>query len=211
VAVESVCFDFLYKEFDENHPTEGAPANDNKGPFPHFAGVDDYLHQAADSRNWPAGLTYDPENDGVPLPASMGSHEHWNNDVDKKYSRNFGLDAGIELSTNVVSPVEDRPSGTAAPQGFVLDPNYPNPFNGGTMIRYRLSAVSQVRLAVYDATGRKVRTLFDGTEAPGERQRRWDGLDDGGNPAPTGVYICRITARGDGRSFSQERKMVMAR
>jgi hypothetical protein len=210
VALESVCFDFLYKEFDETHPTEGVFVGDDKGPFPHFAGTDDFLHQAADSKNWPSGITYDPEKDGVPLPSSMGTHEHWNNDVEKKYSRNFGLDTGIELSTNAPTAVLDRPSETG-PQGFGLDPNYPNPFNAGTMFRYRLNTVSQVRLAVYDVTGRRIRTLFEGMEAPGERQRQWNGTDDSGNPVPTGVYICRITARGEGRSFSQERKMVMAR
>ncbi|MDM7926323.1 MAG: DUF362 domain-containing protein [bacterium] len=211
VAVESVCFDFLYKEFDEDHPTEGAPATDSKGPFPHFAGTDDYLHQAADSQNWPSGLTYDPDNDGVPMPASMGTHEHWNNDVDKKYSRNLGLNKGIELSTNVTNPVLERPEGSVVPAGFSLEPNYPNPFNASTTIQYRLDALSRVRLTVYDAAGRRVRTLFDGTDVPGERSRQWNGLDDNGSPVPTGVYICRITARAEGRSFSAERKMVMAK
>jgi hypothetical protein len=211
VAVESVCFDFLYKEFDEDHPTEGAPANDNKGPFPHFAGVDDYLHQAADPANWPSGLTYDPNHDGIPLPASMGAHEHWNNDGDKKYSRNLGLNTGIELSTNVVSPVLERPEGSGVPAGFSLEPNYPNPFNPSTTIRYSLNVLSEVRLTVYDASGRKVRTLFEGTDVPGERSRQWNGLDDNGSPVPTGVYICRITAQAEGRSFRAERKMVMAK
>lgn len=211
VAVESVCFDFLYKEFDEDHPTEGAPATDSKGPFPHFAGTDDYLHQAADSRNWPAGLTYDPNNDGVPMPASIGTHEHWNNDKDKKYSRNLGLKTGIELATNVMNPVQERPEGSVVPAGFSLEPNYPNPFNASTTIQYRLDALSQVRLTVYDATGRRIRTLFEGTDVPGERSRQWNGLDDNGSPVPTGVYICRITAQAEGRSFSAERKMVMAK
>lgn len=211
VAIESVCFDFLYKEFDEDHPTEGAPATDSKGPFPHFEGTDDYLHQAADSQNWPSGLTYDPNDDGIPMPASMGTHEHWNNDMEKKYSRNLGLNKGIELSTNVPTPVLERPEGSAVPAGFSLEPNFPNPFNASTTIRYSLNALSQVRLTVYDAAGRRVRTLFDGTDVPGERSRQWNGLDDNGSPVPTGVYICRITAQAEGRSFSAERKMVMAK
>jgi hypothetical protein len=57
-------------------------------------GVDDYLHQAADSKNWPAGIIYDPDNIGNPL-ASLGVHEHWNNIVDKQYSGNLGLIGGI--------------------------------------------------------------------------------------------------------------------
>ncbi|NHJ85659.1 MAG: DUF362 domain-containing protein, partial [Asgard group archaeon] len=63
VAIQSVCFDFLYEEFDLDHPTEGDPSTSDKGPFPHFAGTDDFLHQAADPGNWPADVEYDPEKD----------------------------------------------------------------------------------------------------------------------------------------------------
>ncbi|MEJ2307109.1 MAG: DUF362 domain-containing protein, partial [candidate division WOR-3 bacterium] len=49
VAIESVGFDFFYQEFDEDHPTEGNPTGTYTGPFPRYAGVDDFLHQAADS------------------------------------------------------------------------------------------------------------------------------------------------------------------
>lgn len=101
VAVESVCFDFLYHEFDKDHPTEGQyDPRDNSGPFPHYRGVDDYLHQAADAACRP--LVYDPEKDGTPLADSLGAHEHWNNAEEKQYSRNLGRDEGIELV-----PVED--------------------------------------------------------------------------------------------------------
>ena len=97
VAVESVGFDFLFHEFDRDNPAEGKyDPRDDHGPFPHYPGVDDYLHQAADSQNWPAGFVYDPENDGTPI-GSLGVHEHWNNAVDKKYSRNLGKSEGIEL------------------------------------------------------------------------------------------------------------------
>jgi len=88
VALESVCFDLLKTEFD--NPSE--PGKDR----PWYGAVDDYLHQAADSRNWPAGFIYDPEGDGTPI-GSMGVHEHWNNAADKQYSRNLGYDYGIEL------------------------------------------------------------------------------------------------------------------
>ena len=96
VAVQSVCFDFLFEEFDEDHPTEGQFVGDDKGPYPHFPGTTDFLQQAADPSLWPAGIDYDPENDGSVL-TSLGTHEHWNNAVDKKYSRNLGTGDGIEL------------------------------------------------------------------------------------------------------------------
>jgi hypothetical protein len=59
-------------------------------------GVDDYLHQAASSEFWPEGIIYDPDNSGTPIPG-LGVHEHWNNPVDKNYSRNLGKAEGIEL------------------------------------------------------------------------------------------------------------------
>jgi len=58
--------------------------------------VDDYLHQAADSVNWPEGINYDPDNSGKAI-SSLGVHEHWNNAVNKQYSRNLGKSYGIEL------------------------------------------------------------------------------------------------------------------
>jgi hypothetical protein len=97
VAIESVCFDFLKTEYTQaNHP-------DNY--WPQMAGVDDYLHQAADPNNWPADINYDPENDGTVL-GSLGVHEHWNDANNKQYSRNLDPvnGQGIEL----VNPTLDH-------------------------------------------------------------------------------------------------------
>jgi parallel beta-helix repeat protein len=85
VAIDSVCFDFLVAEW----PDTNGPAH---------AGADDYMHEAALADNPPSGTFYDPEGDGTRL-ASLGVHEHWNNPVDKQYSRNLGTDGGIELVT----------------------------------------------------------------------------------------------------------------
>jgi hypothetical protein len=94
VALESVCHDFLRTEWNGIHKHD--PANNVFETGPGMFGVDDYLHQAADSKNWPAGIIYDPDNIGNPL-ASLGVHEHWNNIVDKQYSGNLGLIGGITL------------------------------------------------------------------------------------------------------------------
>ena len=94
VALESVCFDFLRTEW--NGINKHAPSNNASEASPNINGVDDYLHQAADSSNWPAGIIYDPDKSGHPLP-SLGTHEHWNNSEKKQYSRNLGLNRGIEL------------------------------------------------------------------------------------------------------------------
>lgn len=87
VALESVCHDFLRTEY--NGPTVAESR-------PNWFGVDDYLHQAADSTLWPENISYDPDNDGV-LFASLGVHEHWNDSINKQYTRNLGTGEGIEL------------------------------------------------------------------------------------------------------------------
>jgi len=91
VAIDSVGFDFLITEWPE---TNG----------PAHAGTDDYLHEAALAENPPSGTFYDPENDRTRL-SSLGVHEHWNNPVDKQYSRNLGTGNGIELLS--VSSIPD--------------------------------------------------------------------------------------------------------
>ena len=58
--------------------------------------ADNYLHEAALADKAPSGTKYDPEGDGTPL-TSLGVHEHWNNPLDKQYSRNLKKGDGIEL------------------------------------------------------------------------------------------------------------------
>src|SRR5450756_3190680 len=60
VALESVCFDFLRTEW--NGINKHDPINNTPENGPNMNGVDDYLHQAADAANWPAGIVYDPDN-----------------------------------------------------------------------------------------------------------------------------------------------------
>jgi sugar lactone lactonase YvrE len=90
VAIESVGYDFLRSEFTAAR----VPA---AGIYVQMPGVDDYLHQAADSANWPSGIVYDPDNTGTPI-GSLGTHEHWNNATAMQYSRNLATTGtGIEL------------------------------------------------------------------------------------------------------------------
>jgi uncharacterized protein (DUF362 family) len=83
VAIDSVAFDFLWEEWDD---------------YPHQAGADDYLHEAALANNPPSKTFYDPNHSGdVERLPSLGVHEHWNGPEQKKYSRNLGTGNGIEL------------------------------------------------------------------------------------------------------------------
>ncbi|MCJ7449341.1 MAG: DUF362 domain-containing protein [Bacteroidales bacterium] len=108
VALESVCYDFLRTEW--NGINKHNASNNTSEIHPNWNGVDDYLHQAADSTNWPIGILYDPDNSGKPL-SSLGVHEHWNDALKKQYSRNLGYGKGIELISIPDTVVIVRPSG----------------------------------------------------------------------------------------------------
>jgi parallel beta-helix repeat protein len=85
IAIDSVALDFLRYEAELNPAITDVVGN-----------PDNYLHEGALADNPPSGVVYDPENDGIPL-TSLGVHEHWNNPIDKQYSRNLGTGEGIEL------------------------------------------------------------------------------------------------------------------
>lgn len=90
VGIDSVAHDFLAREWP-NIVSGGAGR-----PGSLQGGAEDYLHEAALADAPPSGTVYDPEKDGVRL-ASLGTHEHWNNPEEKRYSRNLGRNEGIEL------------------------------------------------------------------------------------------------------------------
>ncbi|MCK4306061.1 MAG: hypothetical protein KAY24_17610, partial [Candidatus Eisenbacteria sp.] len=54
-----------------------------------------------------------------------------------------------------------------------------------------------VALSVCDATGRLVRTLIDGPQAPGRHAVQWDGTAHDGRQAPAGVYFYRLSVGGE--------------
>jgi hypothetical protein len=76
-----------------------------------------------------------------------------------------------------------------------LDPAHPNPFNPVTTITVRLTRPSeQARLVVFDASGRRVRTLFEGPLAAGARTFAWNGADGTGRRLASGVYHVRLVS-----------------
>jgi hypothetical protein len=82
----------------------------------------------------------------------------------------------------------------ALPPAFSLAPNYPNPFNGETLVRFDLPAPAELKLAVYNLAGQELRVLAAGSRAAGRHVLRWDGRDRQGRPLASGVYLCRLEA-----------------
>ena len=77
-----------------------------------------------------------------------------------------------------------------SPDDIKLFPNFPNPFNPSTNIKFELPQETYVSLTIMDILGREVRTLINREIiAGGFHQIKWNGLSDSGMPVPSGVYL----------------------
>lgn len=114
------------------------------------------------------------------------------------------------VTTGSTTPVEEtqEPGAPApVPTATVLAQNAPNPFNPTTTIRYALANAGPVRLRVFDASGRMVRSLVDRVQSPSHHVVSWDGRDDNGRGVGSGVYLYRLDAPG----FRETRRMILAK
>ncbi len=75
--------------------------------------------------------------------------------------------------------------------------NHPNPFNPKTTIRFQLARSGEVRLDIFDASGRLVRHLTRETMDAGPHAVQWDGRSDEGETVASGVYHYRLQAGND--------------
>ena len=85
-----------------------------------------------------------------------------------------------------------------------LSPNYPNPFNPTTTIRYQLAKQSRVIIKIYNLLGEEIRIMIDTEQAAGYYSLVWNGADDLGHPVSSGAYFYRAQL-GD---KTQTRKMI---
>ncbi len=90
---------------------------------------------------------------------------------------------------------------------LALHPNVPNPFNPSTALTFDLPARAEVRLLIFDSSGRAVRELLSGVREPGTHGVIWDGRRDDGQPAGSGVYFARLATGGETRT----RKLILLR
>lgn len=87
-----------------------------------------------------------------------------------------------------------------------LAQNQPNPFNAATEVRFSLDRPGDVRLRIYDLSGRLVRTLLDGERPAGSHAVMWHGRDDAGRNAPSGTYVYRLE---HARGFESKRMTLL--
>ncbi|MBN2411913.1 T9SS type A sorting domain-containing protein [candidate division KSB1 bacterium] len=77
---------------------------------------------------------------------------------------------------------------------FALGQNYPNPFNPTTTIEYQIPSSSSVKLVVYNLIGQDIATIVNEVQQAGIHHVNWNGMDDSGKQASSGVYFYRLQA-----------------
>jgi hypothetical protein len=156
--------------------------------------------------NLPSGFSYFlldkrteramPVSGGLEYEFTMGKSE---------LQRNFRLIAGrnefIEQNTQGIPLV---------PLEYSLQQNYPNPFNPSTQIRYTIGNSGFVTLNIYNVLGQQVRTVQNAFQSIGTYSVEWDGKNDRGITAATGVYFYTITVTANNENiFTSAKKMIL--
>ncbi|HCA80347.1 MAG TPA: glycoside hydrolase [Bacteroidetes bacterium] len=125
-------------------------------------------------------------------PLRPNTPHYWRVNATNQYgTSSYSIIAGFVTSSTVVGVGESG----YTPEEFALHQNYPNPFNPATAISFQLpapsgvegSAVSFVKLSIYDELGREVAALVNGTKSAGLHTVSWDARD-----VPSGVYVYRL-------------------
>ncbi|HPF34832.1 MAG TPA: YCF48-related protein [Candidatus Krumholzibacteria bacterium] len=143
------------------------------------------------------GLTWGVQD--TPVTADLNGLESYGNHVWLAVGA-----GGVILRTTdgggVTVGVEDQAPPATAVSVTELLPAAPNPFNPSTTLTFRLAQPGEVRLDLHGLDGRRVRTLVLGARAAGPHAVRWDGRDDTGRAAPSGLYLARLITGDDVRT-----------
>lgn len=128
-------------------------------------------------------------------------------------SASVGTDDHIYTSRDtVLSPLQAVSVPPPAREAFVtaIEPPYPNPMTWLCVdVSFTIARAGNVDLAIFDAQGRRVRSLMRGWREAGPGASFWDGKREDGSQAANGVYFVRLRAPGEPRPLS--RRLVLAR
>jgi|GEM_PF-6562104 len=103
----------------------------------------------------------------------------------------ISYDERLILQRPQINSIKPRPNSL---EKFVLNSNYPNPFNSNTSIQYSLPRQSAVNLMIYDITGRMIKNWQFENQSCGWHEIIWNGTNSYGQQVSTGVYIYQLQA-----------------
>jgi len=126
----------------------------------------------------------------------------------------FGPATAALKSGDEISAVHKSTTASSLPQNFSLSPLYPNPFaaNGtATGFQINLPEPGHVVAVIYDLAGHEIKRLYDGMMSPGRPSLRWDGKNQHGVVAGTGIYLLRVefVGRAGRRETAIQRVILM--
>lgn len=106
--------------------------------------------------------------------------------------------------------VSINPEISSKADDFVLNQNFPNPFNPVTAINYIIGSSGKVRLIVYDVTGKEIRKLVDNiNQNSGDFTVVWNGRDNYGTEMSSGIYFYSLVFTGKNNSSNINTKRMM--
>ncbi|MCL5029845.1 MAG: T9SS type A sorting domain-containing protein [Bacteroidetes bacterium] len=146
------------------------------------------------------GIKFDGVNQPMFGYSKSGNGRAWNFNGSNwaSWGQTYFMRAVVQ---NVTSSIEIS---TQIPKTFKLYQNYPNPFNPSTTIKYELPKPDEVKLIIYDISGKKVTTLANNFQSAGTYSVTWNGKNDFGKDVSSGVYFYSFETS----NFSQVNKML---
>lgn len=198
-------------------PDGGEQITENADYQVMWHGSDDYgIRRFRVLASYDGGLTF-PDTLGVPGPTDsvlvwhVPSGEHLSSKI-RVEAEDRGYNEGFDESDALFSIVREAASVSEVPKEGVPDRvvffgSERNPFTGFTHIFFGLPERIDVRIAIYDATGRLTRELLSGATGPGYHSVVWDGTSSSGNSVSPGIYFVRLEAG----SAEHTAKVVLAR
>lgn len=104
----------------------------------------------------------------------------------------------IKIQESLATSIDENEEGVFT---FNLEQNYPNPFNPSTTIQYSISESANVKLLVFDVTGRQVSELVNQRQNAGSHSVNFDAEN-----LSSGVYFYRLETE---NGFSKTNKMLL--
>ena len=117
--------------------------------------------------------------------------------IDNAGNESLSNEAAISIASGIASH-------SVQPE-FYLYPNFPNPFNMQTSIRFSIADFGPVAIYIFNERGRLIRKLMDESKPPGIYTVLWDGTDSHRKPVPSGIYLIRLQENG----FTSTHKMTL--
>lgn len=109
------------------------------------------------------------------------------------------LGGQLESSTSVNPPADDpfEAEGTRQVEAISDLRIAPLPAVSHSRVAFRLRVAGRVEVEIFDVAARRVRLLISGHLRAGDHSVTWDGLDDAGDPVPSGAFLVRVRAGAD--------------